>query len=317
MKNSPGQLDDKGKGHEHRKNAQGDDRLTGDGLCQRGIPVSVDEPHQRDIAQHQHRHGDELLAGREYELLQLTVDKAHIRELCHNGRQCGLEAAVALAGHDAIAPLLPDLVVDGGLQLGERRIHIGVDVLDAGEKPLEHALHRLVEIADIFLHRHLEVLRAQVGRGDHRQCRFQFGGNLLLKATRRQADVPERDEHQPHGEDRHKKGVAEQNGGGSAHDEQEHGHGADHGKPLHAPRCLQCALRLQKLTAEDAGLFAVGHLVDLVPQASGRVQQTVKHAVRELPKGKPKQQKKAGDHTGAGGKPDCDHSESTSLGNKN
>ena len=45
-------------------------------------------------------------------------------------------------------------------------VHVRVNVLDAGEEPLEHILHGVVQVADILLYGLLEVLCSQVGGGD-------------------------------------------------------------------------------------------------------------------------------------------------------
>ena len=118
--------------------ADGDDHLAGNGVYQSVVPIGVDEPHQRDIDQHQDRHGDEFLAGAEDQIFQLSVDHSHVRQLADDGSQGAFQAAVCLARHHRFAPLLPHLIVDGVFQVMKCGVHVRVNVLDAGEEPLEH-----------------------------------------------------------------------------------------------------------------------------------------------------------------------------------
>lgn len=167
------------------------------------------------------------------------------------GSQGAFQAAVCLAGGYRLAPLLPYLVVDGIFQVMKRGVHVRVNVLDAGEKPLEHLLHRVVQVADIFLHRLLEVFRAQIGGGDDRQRRFQLGGHILFEASGRQLDIPERHQHKADGQYGDEEGVPGKNGDAGAQGKQHQRCHAHHGEFSLPPGCGQyrlgfCDLRRKK-----------------------------------------------------------------------
>lgn len=99
---------------------------------------------------------------------------------------------VVLTGSKRLAPFLPYLIIDSRLQLRQRRIHIRVDVLDAGEEAAEYTMHGWVQVVDILLHGGLQILTAEVGCGDDRERRFQLCSDVLLVMSGRELDVPER-----------------------------------------------------------------------------------------------------------------------------
>ena len=124
----------------------------------------------------------------------------------------GFQAAVILAGGKSLAPLLPHLIVYGGFQFRQCRIHIGVDVLDPHEKAAEHSMHRRVQIVDVLLHGGLQILTAEVRRGDDGERRFQLGGDVFLVMSGRQLDVPKRHHHHARRQHRHQQDVVHDDG---------------------------------------------------------------------------------------------------------
>lgn len=99
---------------------------------------------------------------------------------------------VVLTSSESLTPFLPHLIINSRLQFRQRRIHIRVNVLDAGEEAAEHAVHGRVQIIDVLLHGGLQILTAEVGRGDDGKCCFQLGGDVFLVMSGRELDVPER-----------------------------------------------------------------------------------------------------------------------------
>ena len=253
------------------------------------VPIGVDEPHQRDVDQHQGRHGDELLAGAEDQIFQLSVDHSHIRQLADDGSQGAFQAAVCLACHHRLAPLLPYLVVDGVFQVVKRGVHIRVDVLDAGQKPLKHILHRVVQVSDIFLH-----------------C-------LLKEASGCQLDIPERSQHETDGQYGDKESIPGENGDAGAQGKQSQRSHAHHRELLLTPGCGQHRLRLCDLPAEEARLFSLGCFIDIRPDAAGSGSQPGEDAVAHLCGGDPQRHKKPGDHADAGDQLDHCHAVSSFL----
>ena len=195
---------------------------------------------------------------------------------------------VILAGGECLTPLPPHLIVNGRLQLRQRRIHIRVDVLDAGEEAAEHALHGWVQIIDILLHGSLQILTAEVGRGDDGECRFQLGGNSFPVVSGRELDVPKGQEHHAGRQHRHQQEVIYDDGDARTH-----------GKAFFLAGGLQDRLRFRYLTAEEAGLFAMGGLIDLIPDAFGPGGQPAEHTQREVHGRDTEDKKCAGDHADA------------------
>ena len=150
---------------------------------------------------------------------------------------------VILAGGECLTPLPPHLIVNGRLQLRQRRIHIRVDVLDAGEEAAEHALHGRVQIIDVLLHGGLQILTAEVGRGDDRKCRFQLGGNSFPVVSGRELDVPKGQEHHAGRQHRHQQEVIHDDGNARTHGKEQQRCRAQHGKAFLLAGGLQDRLR--------------------------------------------------------------------------
>ena len=195
----------------------------------------------------------------------------------------------------------------------KRGVHVRVNVLDAGEKPLEHLLHRVVQVPDIFLHRLLEVFRAQIGGGDDRQRRFQLGGHILFEASGRQLDIPERHQHKADGQYGDEEGVPGKNGDAGAQGKQHQRCHAHHGEFSLPPGCGQYRLGFCDLPAKETGLFALGRLIDVRPDAAGGGSQPGKDAVAHFCGGDPQHHKKPGDHAHAGDQLDRCHAVSSFL----
>ena len=137
---------------------------------------------------------------------------------------------VILTGGECLTPLPPHFIVNGRLQLRQRRIHIRVDVLDAGEEAAEHALHGRVQIIDVLLHGGLQILTAEVGRGDDGERRFQLGGNSFPVVSGRELNVPKRQEHHAGRQHRHQQEVIHDDGDARAHGKEQQGCRAKYGK---------------------------------------------------------------------------------------
>ena len=206
---------------------------------------------------------------------------------------------VILAGGECLTPLPPHLIVNGRLQLRQRRIHIRVDVLDAGKEAAEHTLHGRVQVVDVLLHGGLQILTAEVGRGDDRERRFQLGGNSFPVVSGRELDVPKGQEHHAGRQHRHQQEVIHDDGDARTHGKEQQGCRAQHGKAILLAGGLQDRLRFRYLTAEEAGLFAMGGLVDLIPDAFGPGGQPAEHTQREVHGRDTEDKKCAGDHADA------------------
>ena len=206
---------------------------------------------------------------------------------------------VVLAGGEYLTPLPPHLIVNGRLQLRQRRIHIRADVLDAGEEAAEHALHGRVQIVDVLLHGSLQILTAEVSRGDDGERRFQLGGNSFPVVSGRELDVPERQEHHAGRQHRHQQEVIYDDGDARTHSKEQQGCRAQHGKAFLLAGGFQDRLRFRYLTAEETGLFALGRLIDVIPDAFGAAGQPTKHTQREVYGRDAEDKKCAGDHADA------------------
>ena len=275
------------------------------------IPVLIDEAHQRNVDQHENRHGDELLAGAKHQIFQFRIDHPHIRQLADDGSQDAFQASVCLTGHYGIAPFPPDLVVDGGFQVSERRIHIRVDVLDAHQKALEHLLHRRVQVTDILLHGLLKVLGTQVGRSNDGQRSFQFCRHILFEAARRELDIPKRGQHQADSQYRHEECVSCGNGDTGTQCKAEH-RGETHQRELVCPSGgCQDRLRLGDLTPEESRLFSSGRLVDIGTDTAGSCGQAGKETVAQFSRRDMQHHKKPYNHADAGDQLDHSHSSSS------
>ena len=171
---------------------------------------------------------------------------------------------------------------------------------DAGEEAAEHALHGWVQVVDVLLHGGLQILTAEVGRGDDRKRRFQLGGNSFPVVSGRELDVPKRQEHHAGRQHRHQQEVIHDDGDARTHSKEQQGCRAKHGKAFLLAGGLQDRLRFRYLTAEEAGLFAMGGLVDLIPDAFGPGGQPAEHAQREIHGRNAENKKCAGDHADAG-----------------
>ena len=158
-------------------------------------------------------------------------------------------------------------------------VHVRVNVLDAGEEPLEHILHGVVQVADIFLYGLLEVLCSQVGGGDDRQRRFQLCGHILFESSGCQLDIPERSQHETDGQHGDKESVPGENGDAGAQGKQSQRSHAHHRELPLAPGCGQHRLGFRNLPAEEASLFSLGRLVDIRPDAAGGGSQPGEDAV--------------------------------------
>ena len=275
------------------------------------IPVLIDEAHQRNVDQHEDGHGDELLAGTKHQILQFCVDHPHIRQLADDGSQDAFQASVRLTGHHGIAPFPPDLVVDGGFQVSERRIHIRVDVLDAHQEALEHLLHRRVQVTDILLHGLLEVFGTQIGCGNDGQRCFQFCRHILFEAACCELDIPKRGQHQTDSQHRHEESVSRGNGDAGAQCKAEQRCKAHHGELVCPPGGCQDRLRLGDLTAEEPRLFSSGRLVDIGTDAAWSCGQTGKETVAQFPRRDMQHHKKPRYHADAGDQLDHSHSSSS------
>ena len=192
-------------------------------------------------------------------------------------------------------------------------IHIRVNVLDAGEKPLEHLLHRVVQVADIFLHRLLEVLRSQVCGGDDRQRRFQLCGHILFEASGRQLDIPEWKQHKAHCQYGDEEGVPGKDGSAGAKGKQHQGGHAHHGEFSLPPGCGQYRLGFRDLPTKETGLFPLGCLVDIRPDAARSGSQPGEDAVAHFCRGDPQHHKKPGDHAHTGNQLDGCHADASFL----
>ena len=264
------------------------------------IPVLIDEAHQRNVDQHEDCHGDELLAGAKHQIFQFRIDHPHIRQLADDGRQNACQASVCLTSHYGIAPFPPDLIVDGGFQVNERRVHIRVDVLDAHQKALEHLLHRRVQVTDILLHGLLKVLGTQVGRSNDGQRSFQFCCHILFEAACRELDIPKRGQHQTNSQHRHKESVSCGNGDAGSQCKAEQRCKAHHGEPVCPSGGCQDRLRLGDLTTEEPCLFSPGRFVDIGTDTAGSCGQAGKKTVAQFSRRDMQYHKKPYNHADAG-----------------
>ena len=65
-------------------------------------------------------------------------------------------------------------------------------MLDPQEEAAEHTMHGRIQVVDVLLHGGLQILAAEVSRGDDGERRFQLGGDVFLVMSGSQLDVPER-----------------------------------------------------------------------------------------------------------------------------
>ena len=68
-----------------------------------------------------------------------------------------------LAGQKRRNPFPKHRIVDFGTHVLQGGIHIRVHQLDPSQKLGKHAFYRWVQILQVFLHRRLDVLIAQIG----------------------------------------------------------------------------------------------------------------------------------------------------------
>ena len=53
-------------------------------------------------------------------------------------------------------------------------------MLDPQEEAAEHTMHGRIQVVDVLLHGGLQILAAEIGRGDDGERRFQLGGDVFL-----------------------------------------------------------------------------------------------------------------------------------------
>ncbi len=182
----------------------------------------------------------------------------------------------------------------------ERRIHIRVYQLDAGQKFREHAFDWRVEVIEILLHRCLDVLAAKVGRGDDGQGRFQLGGDVLLEVGGSQPDELKRHQHQADGQHGHQEVIAQHQGDKRPNHKEQQGQGAYHGELDGPAGHLENALGLLDLPAQERFLFAPGTLVDLGADALGPAGDPLEHPLGEVHGGDMEEQETSHDQSDAG-----------------
>ena len=161
-------------------------------------------------------------------------------------------------------------------------------------------MHGRIQVVDVLLHGGLQILTAEVGRGDDRKCCFQLGGNSFPVVPGRELDVPKGQEHHAGRQHRHQQEVVHNDSDTSTDGKEQQRRRAQRGELLFLACGLQDRLCFQDLTAEEAGLLALGRLIDVIPDAFGTGGQPTKYTQRKVHGRDAENEKCAGDHTDAG-----------------
>ena len=173
-------------------------------------------------------------------------------------------------------------------------------MFDPQEEAAEHTMHGRIQVVDVLLHGGLQILAAEVRRGDDGERRFQLGGDVFLVMSGSQLDVPERQKHHARRQHRHQQEVVHNDSDTSTDGKEQQRRRAQRGELLFLACGLQDRLRFRYLTAEEAGLLALGRLIDVIPDAFGTGGQPTKYTQRKVHGRDAENEKCAGDHTDAG-----------------